>query len=842
MKKLLKHAKPIVIICLFLLGIIPRTIPARAATDTSNILLLDPTRWEAQTNGGAQITQESDITITSNPKYDISRGEVSTAFQFTGDFDVQVDYREGMGWTDPMTSYRGNPHLDAAEMGINVDGSIWLIRRTVFPTNPITNFLSVDSIPAGQERRFLYDYRTSAETSGKYRIIRSGSEVEFQYYKDTNWVSLYSISGITNPASIYLSATSVYTNHTFSTIFDNFQINSGKTNYIPLVWKETFPKRIDFMVGGWVNDYLWSRNWGNYYKETNPWQIMKENGVQWANIWVTNVHTQDLADTPVEKWGTLMPKAEYWASQEYAEENLKEAQDAGLRLYLTLVLGDAANTAGIQNAPSAWKGLSVTETAKALENYTYETAMYYKSKGLNIEMYDVGNEIETGILNFRAGERISLPAGVDPNTDLDYMRNNVWNIEAQLLKSGIAGVRRADPNAKIVLHTYGLGGGASAENLENAFFQAMVDEGVDFDYAGISHPVQEPYGDSTYWPPNQYANHTWFQHMNETISFLAGIGKKTLICYAAYPESSEGITYDPMPDYPYTPEGQAAWLRDQLLFASNNKDVVGWFYFYPDSFPGFNSDPSQTWVNSMGLFINDGIPQPAMSEFLLGRKPAAFEFSRLTVNPTQVEVNSPITISVNVKNTGGISGIYSVELKMNGVVEESKRVTLDGGTQTDLSFTITKAIAGSYKVDVGTLSGIFTVKTQPKPASIDVKSLVISKALVKKGEEVTVNATLENNGDLTGTYNLAFSLDGVQKDSATVILDGGKTTSRLMKFSSGVEGGHIVMAGNESVAFEVEKTPVAQTGIDGYPIESVFIGLVLVILIRIASRKSHNVY
>ena len=104
------------------------------------------------------------------------------------------------------------------------------------------------------------------------------------------------------------------------------------------------------------------------------------------------------------------------------------------------------------------------------------------------------------------------------------------------------------------------------------------------------------------------------------------------------------------------------------------------------------------------------------------------------------------------------------------------------------------------------------------PAAILLRSLQVSKSLVKSGEEVTVNATLENSGDLPGNYTLVFSLDGIQKDSSTITLDGGKTVTKTMKFSSSVEGTHTVTVGSESVVFNVEKTPVAQTGIDGYPI------------------------
>ncbi len=60
--------------------------------------------------------------------------------------------------------------------------------------------------------------------------------------------------------------------------------------------------------------------------------------------------------------------------------------------------------------------------------------------------------------------------------------------------------------------------------------------------------------------------------------------------------------------------------------------------------------------------------------------------------------------------------------------------------------------------------------------------------------------------------------------------------------ASRVEGVHKIIVGSESVVFEVENAQAAPTGFDGYPYESVFIGLTLVILIQFAYRKSQNMH
>lgn len=221
----------------------------------------------------------------------------------------------------------------------------------------------------------------------------------------------------------------------------------------------------------------------------------------------------------------------------------------------------------------------------------------------------------------------------------------------------------------------------------------------------------------------------------------------------------------------------------------------------------------------------------------LAPDPAYAQFTELVVDPTHVEVNKPVTVYVNMKNTGDLAGDCTAELRLNGTTHESKKVWLEAGAQTEVSFTVTKATAGTYSLAVGPLSGTFVVLAPPKPAAIGVKLLLLSKSSVKPGEEVTVNVTLENSGELPGTYLLVFNLDGVEKDASTVALEGGQSVTRTMKLSSSVEGVHTVRVGDEAVVFEVEKT---QTGIGGYLYVLVFVGLTLIVLILLIRARSQT--
>ena len=96
--------------------------------------------------------------------------------------------------------------------------------------------------------------------------------------------------------------------------------------------------------------------------------------------------------------------------------------------------------------------------------------------------------------------------------------------------------------------------------------------------------------------------------------------------------------------------------------------------------------------------------------------PAAFSVTNLSVEPAQVQSNETVTITVSVANTGGTEGSYSVVLKMDGVKEAEKSVTVAAGSSEIVTFSVTREGAGSYSVAVDGLSGSLTV-VAPAPTA-----------------------------------------------------------------------------------------------------------------------------
>ena len=86
-----------------------------------------------------------------------------------------------------------------------------------------------------------------------------------------------------------------------------------------------------------------------------------------------------------------------------------------------------------------------------------------------------------------------------------------------------------------------------------------------------------------------------------------------------------------------------------------------------------------------------------------------FSVSVLKIQPTKVTSGEKVIISVLVTNTGNVSGNYTVTLKINGLTEATKIVTLGAMASQKITFATTKNASGIYSVDVNGLTGSFEV-------------------------------------------------------------------------------------------------------------------------------------
>ena len=95
-------------------------------------------------------------------------------------------------------------------------------------------------------------------------------------------------------------------------------------------------------------------------------------------------------------------------------------------------------------------------------------------------------------------------------------------------------------------------------------------------------------------------------------------------------------------------------------------------------------------------------------------EPAAFSVSNLSVMPVEVGPGGLVTVTLTVANTGGTIGSYTTVLKLNGVKEAEKSVTVAAGGSQTVTFFVSIKETGSYTVSVDGLSASLTV-VAPKP-------------------------------------------------------------------------------------------------------------------------------
>jgi len=219
---------------------------------------------------------------------------------------------------------------------------------------------------------------------------------------------------------------------------------------------------------------------------------------------------------------------------------------------------------------------------------------------------------------------------------------------------------------------------------------------------------------------------------------------------------------------------------------------------------------------------------------LVHTRPAAFTATELTISPDEVEPGETVTISVLITNTGDLQGDYEAILKINGTAIDSKDVTLAGGASEKVTFTTTREVAGTYKVEVATLAGTFTVKAVPpptpapapapaptpmpmptptptpapaptlRPASFDLSAVTISPTEVKVGEEVKIRVTVTNVGEQTGSYEVTLKINNEVVDTTRVTLAGASSKEVTFTVSRNSPGTYTVDLNGKTGTFVVK--------------------------------------
>ena len=175
-------------------------------------------------------------------------------------------------------------------------------------------------------------------------------------------------------------------------------------------------------------------------------------------------------------------------------------------------------------------------------------------------------------------------------------------------------------------------------------------------------------------------------------------------------------------------------------------------------------------------------------------KPAEFQVTDLTVNPSSVLAGEVVAISVKVTNVGEESGTYSVNLNIDDTLRETINVTLSGGAIRVVEFEITETDAGSYNLEIDGQSGLYTVEASVEASKdIVVYSMFVSPYEVWEGETVTIKAKADNRANEPGILQARVLAGGEIATTEIFQLEAGETNKQIeLTITAGIPDSYAV--------------------------------------------------
>lgn len=296
-----------------------------------------------------------------------------------------------------------------------------------------------------------------------------------------------------------------------------------------------------------------------------------------------------------------------WVSEDgphglkYATEIAHAARESGLKPYLVIFLSDRWADFTKQPRPKIWSKLDPEALKQTVRDYCAEIVEHFQHEGIEIDMYEIGNEIDFGICG-------AFPPSIQSVSDMDRIK--AWTESAGIIKAAIAGVKSADPNGKIILHI----AMTWVYDFALGYFGFMSRHGVEFDYIGLSYYPSSP----------AMKEMRTIAALDSFVSKLySQFRRPIIIAEYAFPHTAD-LTHaffkdwnHPVYGYDPTPEGQKLMLSTFLDWARRHPHVYGTYYWSPEWYVPSHSPGEAGW-GPMCLFGADGKALPAVESFSKG--------------------------------------------------------------------------------------------------------------------------------------------------------------------------------------------------------------------------------
>jgi hypothetical protein len=187
---------------------------------------------------------------------------------------------------------------------------------------------------------------------------------------------------------------------------------------------------------------------------------------------------------------------------------------------------------------------------------------------------------------------------------------------------------------------------------------------------------------------------------------------------------------------------------------------------------------------------------------------AEFVASDLTITPAEAEEAEPVQILANITNIGDLEGTYDANLTINGVLTQNQTLIVPGNkTSVTAEFTVIEETIGNYSVELGGLTGSFTIKAAPPTASnIHLSNVRVTPYEGWVGYPVNVTVIADNPSSENDTLTIKFSVDDVLVESRRIELAAGATTDLMFTVNATSEGKHTFKVNSLTGTFTIVKT------------------------------------
>lgn len=217
-----------------------------------------------------------------------------------------------------------------------------------------------------------------------------------------------------------------------------------------------------------------------------------------------------------------------------------------------------------------------------------------------------------------------------------------------------------------------------------------------------------------------------------------------------------------------------------------------------------------------------------------------FEVVDANLSDDEIEPGETVEVTAAVENVGDEEATHAVGLAVDGDVEATRTVTLDGNETATVTFERTFDEPGEYAIAVGGEdAGTLTVE---EPGRIEIVNVSLPADWVRAGYETTVEVTVANPGDRPADRTLTVTADGEPVRTETVRVAPGDRQQVDVEFEAvegtiavdGIEAGSLAVGG---VEVDENDDEAATDDVDGAPGFGVVAALLAVFVLALAVHR-----